>query len=126
MMGWEEGKELFKKHIADIIVRQSYKEWKLLNENDLTKGLYSTTTWRDGKTRVTELTYNAGYPETPPIIKVIPKPNNPCFDSEGYLHFAELRTKLVWNRYKDHLNPLIYLIDELYSKYGLDLFFDLD
>ncbi len=125
-MSLEENKELFRKHVADVIVRESYKEWKPINEDDLSKGMYSTTTWRDGKTRVTEITYNAGYPELPPIIKVIPKPNNPCFDNEGFLHFAESKSRLVWHRYKDHLNPLIYLIDELYSKYGLDLFFDLD
>ncbi|MFX1295610.1 MAG: hypothetical protein ACFFD2_12265 [Promethearchaeota archaeon] len=125
-MSFEKERELFKSHVADVIDRESYKEWKLIDKNDMAKGIYSTTTWRDGKTRVTEITYNTGYPLIPPIIKVIPKPNNPCFDSEGFLHFAELKSKLVWNRYKDHFNPLIYLIDELYSKYGLDLFFDLD
>ena len=125
-MSLEENKELFTKHVADVIVRESYKEWKPISEDDLSKGMYSTTTWRDGKTRVTQITYNTGYPELPPIIKVIPKPNNPCFDNEGFLHFAESKSRLVWHRYKDHLNPLIYLIDELYSKYGLDLFFDLD
>ncbi|MHA1131731.1 MAG: hypothetical protein ACTSQI_05270 [Candidatus Helarchaeota archaeon] len=125
-MSLEAKKELFKKHVADVIVRESYKEWTPINETDLTKGMYSTTTWRDGKIRVTEITFNAGYPEVPPIIKVIPKPNNPCFDNEGYLHYAESKSRLVWYRYKDHLNPLIYLIDELYNKYGLDLFFDLD
>jgi len=125
-MTWEEGRELFQKHIADIMVQEIYKDWRLIDEKDLTKGIYLTTTWRDGKTRITEITYNSGYPELPPIIRVIPKPNNPCFDNEGYLHFAEFKFRLVWNRYKDHLNPLIYLIDELYTKYGLDVFFDLD
>jgi ubiquitin-protein ligase len=122
----EDNLELFKKHIADIVVQEQYKDWKLIDENDLSKGIYSTTTWRDGKTRVTEITFNIGYPEFPPTIKVIPKPNNPCFDNEGYLHFAEFKSRLVWNRYKDHVNPMVYLIDELYSKYGLDMFFDLD
>ena len=39
-MSLEEGRELFKKHIADIIIRQSYKEWKLIDENDLSRGIY--------------------------------------------------------------------------------------
>ena len=125
-MSTEEGRELFKNHIANVLVRESYNDWNPIDKNDLTKGIYSTTTWRDGKTRVTEITFNSGYPQFPPMIKVIPKPNNPCFDKEGYLHFAEFKSKLVWNRYRDHLNPLIYLIDELCGKYGLDMFFDLD
>ncbi|MHA1377080.1 MAG: hypothetical protein ACTSRG_01745 [Candidatus Helarchaeota archaeon] len=119
--------EMFKKHLAEIINWNS-SEWKYLDKKKPEKGIYINSKWRDGVTRVTKILFNADYPDLPPTIQVTPRPKDPCFDSEGFLHFAqkrEKRTRLVWDRYKNHLNPLVYLMDELYDKYGIDLYFDL-
>ncbi|MHA1230974.1 MAG: hypothetical protein ACTSRP_21980 [Candidatus Helarchaeota archaeon] len=118
--------DLFTEHINELIKLKQYSEWKLINESDSSKGIYSTSKWRDGVKRVTQILYSFGYPKTPPTIKVNPPPKDPCFDNEGILHFALLGKNLVWKKYHSHQNPLIYLIDELYDKYGLDLFFDLE
>lgn len=120
----KEGKNLFLEHLEEIISKQL--EWKFINEKDKYKGIYISTKWRDGIQRVTRIIFNGNYPESPPILKVTPRPKDKCFDSEGFLHWAENRQKRVWDRYKHHLNPLIYLIDELYDKYGLDILFDLN
>ncbi|MHA1309638.1 MAG: hypothetical protein ACTSWR_05540 [Candidatus Helarchaeota archaeon] len=117
--------EVFTQHINELINMNQHKEWKLIDENNLSKGIYSTSKWRDGINRVTQILYAFGYPENPPTIKVSPPPKDPCFDNEGILHFALFGNKLVWKKYHSHQNPLVYLIDELYDKYGLDLFFDL-
>lgn len=116
--------DLFTEHVKDIVQRHS-KEWKLIDESLPQKGMYMQSKWRDGVFRTTRVLLNAEYPEKPPIVKATPRPKDPCFDSKGFLHWAEHSRKLVWNRYKHHLNPLIYLIDELFDKYGADLFFDL-
>jgi hypothetical protein len=119
--------ELFKKHLSGI-VNLNGSEWKYLDEKKPEKGIYINSKWRDGVTRVSKILYNAEYPKVPPTIQVTPRPKDPCFDNSGFLHFAQKREKtthLVWDRYRNHLNPLIYLIDELYDKYGIDLYFDL-
>lgn len=119
--------KVFKEHINEI-VNLDHSEWKFIDESMPEKGIYATSKWRDGVVRVSKILFNADYPDLPPTVQVTPRPKNACFDSEGYLHFAQKTgktTHLVWDHYRSHLNPLIYLIDELYDKYGLDLFFDL-
>ncbi len=119
--------ELFKKHLSGI-VNLNGSEWKYLDEKKPEKGIYTNSKWRDGVTRVSKILFNAEYPNVPPTIQVTPRPKDLCFDNSGFLHFAQKRektTRLVWDKYKNHLNPLIYLIDELYDKYGIDLYFDL-
>ncbi|MHA1271015.1 MAG: hypothetical protein ACTSPY_14575 [Candidatus Helarchaeota archaeon] len=118
--------ELFTKHINDLVKSNNNNEWKLIDGNNSSKGIYSSSKWRDGINRITQILYSFGYPTNPPTIKVSPPPKDPCFDSEGVLHFALFGNNLVWKKYHSHQNPLIYLIDELYDKYGLDLFFDLE
>ncbi|MFX1452818.1 MAG: hypothetical protein ACFFCM_18420, partial [Promethearchaeota archaeon] len=125
--GMKIGTELFKTHLKEI-VGMNGSEWKYIDNKRPEKGIYVSSKWRDGVVRVSKILFNAEYPDMPPTIQVTPRPKDPCFDSEGFLHFAqrrEKRTHLVWDRYKSHVNPLIYLIDELYDKYGIDLFFDL-
>ena len=116
--------ELFTDHLKEIIKRHP-EVWKFLDEESPHKGIYMSSKWRDGVLRTTIILYNSEYPERPPIVKATPRPKDVCFDSEGFLHWAEKSRTLVWNRYKNHLNPLIYLVDELYDKYGADLLFDL-
>ncbi|MHA1301888.1 MAG: hypothetical protein ACTSO9_20925 [Candidatus Helarchaeota archaeon] len=126
-IGGNKSIEMFKQHLKDII-NMNASEWKYLDKKKPEKGIYINSKWRDGITRVTKILFNADYPDLPPTIQVTPRPKDPCFDSEGFLHFAQKREKtthLVWDRYKNHLNPLIYLMDELYDKYGIDLYFDL-
>jgi hypothetical protein len=118
--------DLFEEHIKDLLNMNHNNEWKLLDEKDESQGIYSKSKWRDGVDRVTQILYAFGYPKNPPTIRVIPPPKDPCFDNEGILHFALLGNNLVWKKYHSHQNPLVYLIDELYDKYGLDLFFDLE
>ena len=117
---------IFSEHINDLLELDNQKEWELIDENNPNKGIFSVSKWRDGVKRVTQILYSLGYPKNPPTIRVNPPPKDPCFDNEGILHFALLGSNLVWKKYFSHQNPLIYLIDELYDKYGLDLFFDLD
>ena len=126
-IGGSAGVELFRNHL-EYIVGLNASDWKYIDEKNPGKGIYVNSKWRDGVNRVTKILFNAEYPDVPPTIQVTPRPKDPCFDSSGFLHFAQKRartTKLVWDRYKHHLNPLIYLIDELYDKYGIDLYFDL-
>jgi len=120
----KDSKEIFVEHLEDIVSKQN-SDWKFIDEKEKYKGIYISTKWRDGIQRVTRLIYNGNYPESPPILKSTPRPKDKCFDSEGFLHWAERSQKRVWDRYKHHMNPLIYLIDELYDKYGLDILFDL-
>ncbi|MHA1146079.1 MAG: hypothetical protein ACTSRW_15180 [Candidatus Helarchaeota archaeon] len=115
---------LFAEHVNEIVEKHP-NEWKFIDEKIKHKGIFMVSKWRDAIVRTTRVLFNADYPEKPPIVKVTPRPKDPCFDSEGFLHWAEHSRNLVWSRYKHHLNPLIYLIDELYDKYGVDLFFDL-
>ncbi|MBD3230022.1 MAG: hypothetical protein GF329_17700 [Candidatus Lokiarchaeota archaeon] len=118
--------ELFIEHVNDLLNFNHNNEWKLIDENDSSQGVFSSSKWRDGVKRVTQIKHSLGYPKNPPIIKVTPPPKDPCFDNEGFLHFALSGNIPVWKKYHSHKNPLIYLIDELYDKYGLDLFFDLE
>jgi len=119
----KDSKELFTEHLEKFVFEES--KWKYIDENEKSKGIYITTKWRDGIQRVTRIIFNGTYPDSPPILKVTPRPKDKCFDSEGFLHWAENRQKRVWDKYKNHMNPLIYLVDELYDKYGIDVYFDL-
>ncbi|MHA1785443.1 MAG: hypothetical protein ACTSVE_09600, partial [Candidatus Helarchaeota archaeon] len=63
------------------------------------------------------ITYNKGYPNTPPKVNSSPPIRDVCWDSNGNLHFAMEASGLVWQKYQNYSNPLIYLIDEITEKY---------
>lgn len=61
-----------------------------------------------------------GYPRWPPRVVTIPTHPDPCF-RRGELDWAIVDNgkQFVWELYTRHSNPLVYLIDELKTKYGL-------
>ena len=137
-MSVDETEDQFTRHILEIIKKDA--KWMLIDKKNPSRGIYFNSTWRDGIQRLTQILPNAGYPLTPPIVRSIPRPKNPCFDNQGFLHWVYVpsekadkvkksrkdKDKPAWDRYKYHINPLIYLIDELYVKYGADVFYDLE
>ena len=64
---------------------------------------------------------NTGYPMRPPRVLTIPKHTDPCFSRRGELDWtiAKDSGRFTWELYVEHSNPLVYLMDELRTKYGL-------
>jgi hypothetical protein len=64
---------------------------------------------------------NVGYPRRPPRVITIPQHRDPCFARNGELDWTIIRGsgRFTWELYMRHSNPLIYLLDELNTKYGL-------
>jgi hypothetical protein len=64
---------------------------------------------------------NVGYPRRPPRVVTLPQHRDPCFARNGELDWTIVRSsgKFTWELYMKHSNPLIYLLDELKTKYGL-------
>ena len=67
---------------------------------------------------VIKILFNEGYPEKPPIVMTTPSIRDVCFDNQGILQFASRKGLFVWKKYKHYSNPLVYLADELASKYN--------
>lgn len=64
---------------------------------------------------------NTGYPRRPPHVLTVPRHRDPCFSSNGELNWTVVKetNTFTWELYLGHANPLIYLLDELKTKYGL-------
>jgi hypothetical protein len=64
---------------------------------------------------------NTGYPKRPPRVVTIPKHRDPCFGRGGELDWTTVAStgRFTWELYMHHSNPLVYLLDELKTKYGL-------
>jgi len=72
---------------------------------------------RKGRILILKILYNEGYPEKPPLVTSSPPIRDVCFDNQGVLQFASRKGLFVWKKYKHYSNPIVYLADELASKY---------
>ncbi|MHA1265445.1 MAG: hypothetical protein ACTSRS_09445 [Candidatus Helarchaeota archaeon] len=73
---------------------------------------------RTGRVIVIKILFNEGYPENPPLVITTPPLRDVCFDNKGVLNFASRKGIFVWRKYIRYSNPLVYLADELASKYN--------
>ena len=64
---------------------------------------------------------NVGYPNRPPRVLTVPQHRDPCFARGGELDWTVVASsgRFTWELYMNHANPLVYLLDELNTKYGL-------
>ena len=81
------------------------------------KGVYGHFMDVFGRIIVLKITYNKTYPNYPPQVISSPAIRDVCWNSRGELQFAYDENQVVWSKYKEYSNPLVYLVDEITEKY---------
>jgi len=98
-----------------------YGEWKLREYAPNRFRLIKTIRDKYRRFVTVVLQANTGYPRRPPRVVTIPQLRDPCFQNGGELNWTVVagENRFTWELYMKHENPLVYLLDELKTKYGL-------
>jgi hypothetical protein len=112
----------FLAHIKPLLADATrYGEWKLREYAPNRFRLIKTVRDKYRRLITVVLQANTGYPRRPPRVVTLPKLRDPCFQNGGELNWTVVagENRFTWELYMKHENPLIYLLDELKTKYGL-------
>ncbi|MHA1270165.1 MAG: hypothetical protein ACTSPY_10300 [Candidatus Helarchaeota archaeon] len=114
-------RKIFAEHVYGLITHKGYysSTWKLIDKNNYSKGIYGKLIDKKNRIYIIKILYNNQYPIKPPIIHSTPPIRDLCWDSKGYLHFAIKKDIFSWDLFKNYSNPLIYIVDELVTKYKI-------
>ena len=107
-----------KKLLADPT---KHGKWKLREFEPNRFRLIKTVRDRYRRTITIVLQPNVGYPKRPPRVVTIPRHRDPCFQNGGELDWTIVKStgQFTWELYVNYTNPLVYLLDELRTKYRL-------
>lgn len=111
----------FLSHAREILSDPKlYGKWLLKEHGENRFRIMKTVMNHSRQTITIVIQPNTGYPKRPPRVVTIPRHPDPCFRQDGQLDWTIVRSddKFTWELYKDG-NPLVYLLDELKTKYGL-------
>jgi hypothetical protein len=111
----------FLAHAQELLADpQKHGHWKLEEYAPHRFRLIKTVRDRCRRVITILLEPNAGYPRRPPRVATVPTHRDPCFSS-GELDWTVIKGSdtYTWELYMEHANPLVYLLDELKTKYGL-------
>lgn len=112
----------FLAHVRPLLADATkYGEWKLREFAPNRFRLIKTVRDKYRRLVTIVLQANTGYPRRPPRVVTIPQLRDPCFQNGGELNWTVVagENRFTWELYMNHENPLVYLLDELKTKYGL-------